>query len=120
MWTFEPLRDKRQPPRYLRDDREGSDARLLRRPYGEQKTRLITLGVGLLLVGGDGEEKFLRFQRAHKIEISDDNGKTFVEYVPDLSSQAELTVLNNIDELVSCEIKFVEAQTRFFHEWYPR
>lgn len=120
IWDFQPLRDKRQAPQYLRDDRTSSDGRLLRRPYGEQNVRLITFGAGLILAGTDGADKFLLLQRAHKIEISDDRGKTWAEYVPDLTDQIELSLLEDIDELAYCEIKFIEAQARYFADWYPK
>lgn len=118
IWDFVPLRDKRQAPLYLRDDRAGSDGKPLRRPYAEQNVRLVTFGAGLLVLGGAGADNFLRFQRAHRIEISDDKGKTFVEYVPDLSQQVELQALEDLDELAWAEIKFIEAKPRFFAEWY--
>jgi hypothetical protein len=119
IWSFVPLRDKRQAPQYLRDDRTASDGSPLRRPYAEQRVRLLTFGPSILLQGGDGERKFSTFQRSHVIEINEGSSTkpVWTEYAPDIESQIDLSVMEDIDELVSSEIKFIEKTPRYFHEW---
>jgi hypothetical protein len=119
IWSFEPLRDKKQAPQYLRDDRQSGDGSPLRRPYAEQAVRLVTFGAGLVSFGS-GADSLKLLQRAHRIEFdegADPARPVWVEYAPDLGSQLDLQLLEDIDDLVYCEIKFIEKKPRYFPDW---
>lgn len=120
IWQFTPFRDRELPPVYQRDTRADAEGKLRRRPYAEQRVRLITLGPDLISLSGNAKDNFLRFQRAHKWEFSEIvNGKrVWTEWTPDLPTQIEIELLEDIDDLMLAELRFIEKKPRHFNTWY--